>query len=71
MKEGDFILQVTFAWEGAVAVLSAAEDGMYASTRYPTFRVDEFAAIGSFFELLEAREGIRQLEGIYPRLRRS
>jgi hypothetical protein len=37
MKEGDFILQVTFAWEGAVAIVSAAEDGMYGSTRYPTF----------------------------------
>jgi hypothetical protein len=28
MKEGDFILQVTFAWEGAIAIVSAAEDGM-------------------------------------------
>ena len=34
MKEGDFILQVTFAWEGAVAIVSAAEAGMYGSTRY-------------------------------------
>ena len=40
MKQGDFILQVTFAWEGAIAIVSAAEDGMYGSTRYPTFRVD-------------------------------
>jgi len=41
IKEGDFILQVTFAWEGAVALASANEDGMYGSTRFPTFRVDE------------------------------
>lgn len=41
IKEGDFILQVTFAWEGAVALASASEDGMYGSTRFPTFRVDE------------------------------
>lgn len=37
IKEGDFILQVTFAWEGAVALASAAEDGMYGSTRFPLF----------------------------------
>lgn len=41
IKEGDFILQVTFAWEGAVALASKAEDGMFGSTRFPTFRVDE------------------------------
>ena len=41
IKEGDFILQVTFAWEGAVALASPNEDGMYGSTRFPTFRVDD------------------------------
>ena len=41
IKEGDFILQVTFAWEGAVGLASAAEDGMYGSTRFPTFCVNE------------------------------
>lgn len=48
MKEGDFILQVTFAWEGAVAIVSAAEDGMFGSTRYPTFRVDESRCVPQF-----------------------
>ncbi len=67
MKEGDFILQVTFAWEGAVAVLSAAEDGMYASTRYPTFRVDETRCYRQFLlSYFKTREGIRQLEKICP-----
>lgn len=41
IKENDFILQVTFAWEGAVALASAADDGMFGSSRFPTFRVDE------------------------------
>jgi len=27
MKEGDFILQVTFAWEGAIAIVSALKTG--------------------------------------------
>jgi type I restriction enzyme S subunit len=41
IKEGDFIIQVTFAWEGAVALASSVEDGKYGSVRFPTFRVDE------------------------------
>ncbi len=41
IREGDFILQITFAWEGAVGLASAAEDGLYGSIRFPTFRVDE------------------------------
>ena len=41
IKSGDFILQITFAWEGAVAVASREEDGMYGSVRFPTFRVSE------------------------------
>lgn len=41
IKEGDFILQITFAWEGAIGLASQAEDGMYGSVRFPSFRVDE------------------------------
>ncbi len=41
VKEGDFIFQITFAWEGAVGLASKAEDSMYGSTRFPTFRVNE------------------------------
>jgi type I restriction enzyme S subunit len=67
MKEGDFILQITFAWEGAVAIISAAEDGMYASTRYPTFRIDETRCSPQFLlNYFRTPEGIRQLERICP-----
>ncbi len=41
IREDDFILQVTFAWEGAVGLATISEDGMYGSVRFPTFRVDE------------------------------
>ncbi|MGD0538243.1 MAG: hypothetical protein ABSC03_11430 [Verrucomicrobiota bacterium] len=55
MKEGDFILRVTFAWEGAVAIVSAAEDGMYGSTRYPTFQVDQSRCVPLPAELFQNR----------------
>lgn len=38
IRPGDFIINIVFAWEGAVAVASEAEGGMIASHRFPTFR---------------------------------
>lgn len=67
MKEGDFILQVTFAWEGAVAIVAADEDGMYGSTRYPTFRVDERRCVPHFLlDYFKTEEGLQQLVNICP-----
>ena len=67
MKQGDFILQVTFAWEGAIAIVSAAEDGMYGSTRYPTFRVDESRCVPQFLlNYFKTDEGLQQLVKICP-----
>jgi type I restriction enzyme S subunit len=67
MKEGDFILQVTFAWEGAVAILSEDEDGMYGSSRYLTFRVDESRCSPQFLlNYFKTHEGVQQLVKISP-----
>ena len=67
LKEGDFILQVSFAWEGAVAIVSATEDGMYGSTRYPTFRVDETRCVPHFLlHYFKTKEGLQQLINICP-----
>ena len=67
MKEGDFILQVTFAWEGAIAIVSAAEDGMFGSTRYPTFRVDESRCAPHFLlNYFRTEESLKQLVNICP-----
>ncbi len=38
VKPGDLVLNIVFAWEGAVAVASESEEGMVASHRFPTFR---------------------------------
>src|SRR5437016_748988 len=67
VKEGDFILQITFAWEGAVAIVSPAEDGMYGSTRYPTFRVDESRCVPQFLlNYFKTEEGLQHLVKICP-----
>lgn len=67
LKEGDFILQVTFAWEGAVALVSKDEDGMYGSTRYPTFRIDETKCLPEFLlNYFKTEAGLQQLVKICP-----
>lgn len=67
LKEGDFILQVTFAWEGALAIVSPAEDGMYGSIRYPTFRVDEGRCLPKFLlHYFKTDRGLQQLVSICP-----
>lgn len=67
LKKDDLILQITFAWEGAVAVVSEAEEGMYGSTRYPTFRVDQDRCLPKFLQLyFRTRAGVDQLVKISP-----
>jgi len=67
IKEGDFILQVTFAWEGAVALASNAEDGMYGSIRFPTFRVDEGRCFPPYLvNYFRTKGGLDQLIKICP-----
>jgi type I restriction enzyme S subunit len=40
IEPGDFVLNIVFAWEGAVAIVSDAEKGMIASHRFPAFQAD-------------------------------
>lgn len=67
MKEGDLILQVTFAWEGAIAICSEADDGLYGSVRYPTFRVDPDKCFAPFvLKYLCTHQGLEQIGRICP-----
>lgn len=67
MKEGDLILQITFAWEGAIALCSKAEEGLYGSVRYPTYRVDEGRCFAPFLvKYLCTRQGLDQIGRICP-----
>jgi len=67
VKEGDFILQITFAWEGAVALASSLDDGMYCSTRFPTFRIDKNQCFPQYLlNYFRTPAGIDQLVKISP-----
>lgn len=48
LKAGDLVVNITFAWEGAAAIVPVEADGALVSHRFPTFVFREKAAV-SFF----------------------
>jgi type I restriction enzyme, S subunit len=41
VKENDLIVNITFAWEHAIAVANKVDDGLLVSHRFPTFVIDK------------------------------
>jgi type I restriction enzyme, S subunit len=67
LRDRDFILQVTFAWEGAVALARKSDEGYLGSVRVLTFRVDEHLCLPEYLVLyFKTPEGIEQLGRISP-----
>ena len=61
-EPGDFVLNIVFAWEGAVAVVSQHEQGMIASHRFPTFRPSDHVDIDYLLMVLQSDQGRRLME---------
>jgi len=54
---GDFVLNIVFAWEGAVGVASERERGLVASHRFPTFRPSEEVDLDYLLLFLQSEQG--------------
>ena len=52
VKEGDMIVSITFAWEGAIALVGEDGDGALVSHRFPTYKFNEKKVIPMFFNYL-------------------
>jgi type I restriction enzyme S subunit len=63
VEPGDVVLNIVFAWEGAVAVVSEAERGMVASHRFPTFRHSDDVDLDYLLMVLQSEQG-RGLMGV-------
>ena len=61
-EPGDFVLNIVFAWEGAVAVVSQNERGMIASHRFPTFRPSADIELDYFLMVLQSDQGRSLME---------
>jgi len=67
VREGDFVLNITFAWEGAVAIIGPSEDARYVSGRFPTFRArPEQCDARYLLNYFKTEAGNRQLVAISP-----
>ena len=62
IEPGDFVLNIVFAWEGAVAVVSEDETGMIASHRFPTFRPSPDVDLDYLLMVFQSEQGRRLLE---------
>jgi type I restriction enzyme, S subunit len=67
IEPGDFVLNIVFAWEGAVAVTGPDEAGMIGSHRFPTFRTDDKRLDARFLLMyFHTRQGMDLLDRVSP-----
>ena len=64
IRPGELVLNIVFAWEGAVAVVSEDEKGMIASHRFPTFQHTEVLVHLDYLLMLLQSEHGRALMGL-------
>lgn len=57
VKRDDLIVNITFAWEGAIAIAGRSDDGALVSHRFPTYAFKKGKALPEFFRyrILEKR----------------
>lgn len=52
VKKGDLILNITFGWEGAIALVDEEGDGALVSHRFPTYEINEKFVLADYFKYL-------------------
>lgn len=62
IEPGDFVLNIVFAWEGAVAIATEHERGMIGSHRFPTFRSSHDVNLDYLLMVLQTEQGRTLLE---------
>ena len=64
LRPGELVLNIVFAWEGAVAIVSESEKDMIASHRFPTFQHTETLADLDYLLMFLQSEHGRGLMGL-------
>ena len=52
VRSGDLIVNITFAWEGAMAIAKKEDDGGLVSHRFPTYTFNEQITSSKFFQYI-------------------
>lgn len=67
VKKDDLIVNITFAWEGAIAIAGAGDDGALVSHRFPTYVFNTAHVIPEYFRhVITQRIFVRKLGLISP-----
>lgn len=66
VRDGDLVLNIVFAWEGAVGLVGPNEDGLCGSHRFPAYRATDLADVRFLRLLLLSSTGIRLLGECSP-----
>lgn len=67
VKENDFIVNITFAWEHAVAIISKEDEGGLVSHRFPTYVIDKKIVSVQYFRHVILQPFFKQmLDNISP-----
>jgi type I restriction enzyme S subunit len=61
VKENDLIVNITFAWEGAIAIAKSEDDGALVSHRFPTFNFNSSTGLVNYFRHLILQPRFRYL----------
>lgn len=67
VKENDLIVNITFAWESAIAIVKKEDEGGLVSHRFPTYTFDEKISNSKYFQYVIIQKRFRiMLELISP-----
>lgn len=67
VKENDLIVNITFAWEGAIAIVKSIDDGALVSHRFPTYTFKEGVSDVEYFrQFIQTKKFRYLLELISP-----
>lgn len=67
VKENDFIVNITFAWEHAVAIINKEDEGGLVSHRFPTYGIDKNLVSVEYFRHIILQPFFKQmLDNISP-----
>ena len=67
VKENELIANITFAWEGAITILSKKDEGKIVSHRFPTYKFNKEYAIPDYFKhLIKTKWFVFQLGLLSP-----
>jgi type I restriction enzyme, S subunit len=67
VRENDLIVNITFAWEGAIAIVKKSDEGVLVSHRFPTYVFNRVKVIPEYFNhVIQTKRFVHELGLVSP-----